>query len=136
MSDTLTFVAHRRPGLPSGDYEITATQTVSLDEAAPAGGGPYSATRTFHVAGDRFVLPPSAVRGVFPPDGGLGDHTNVLPHLILDRSTLPWERHPGGPADVPRPWLVLLLFSGAEQPEPKQVTLGALAAGPAYMPAP
>jgi hypothetical protein len=28
----------------------------------------------------------------FPPDGSLGEHSNVLPHIILNRSTLPWER--------------------------------------------
>jgi hypothetical protein len=130
MSDTITFVAHQRPGLPSGDYEITVTQRVSLDT------DPFPATRTFTVTGERFALPPAAVRGVFPPDGSLGDHTTVLPHLVLDRPTLPWERRPGGSDDVTGPWLVLLLFSGDERPEPTPVTRGTLTAGPAYIPAP
>src|SRR4051812_34263872 len=97
VPDRLTFLAHQRPSLPSGDYSITVAQRVSLEPK------PFTANRTFTVAGERFTLPPERIRAVFPPDGSLGDHTNVLPHIILDRSCLPWERTPGGPADVPRP---------------------------------
>src|SRR3954471_11924437 len=128
--DRLTFVAHQRPSLPDGDYSISVAQRVSLEAV------PFTADRTFTVAGERFALTPERIRAVFPPDGSLGDHTNVLPHVILDRSSLPWERTPGGPGDVPRPWLVLLLFSGDDIPPPEPVPLGELAAGPAYLPAP
>lgn len=130
VSGRLTFVAHQRPALPLGDYSITAKQTVSLDAQA------YTANRTFTVGGERFALPPAEIRAVFPPDGSLGDHTSVLPHIILERSSLPWERRPGGPDDAARPWLVLLLFSDADIPEQTTVALGDLAKGPAYMPAP
>jgi hypothetical protein len=126
MSETLSFIGYRQPRLPSGDYEISATQTISLD------GTPYSTQRTFSVAGERHTLPPTAVRAVFPPQGSLGDHTSVLPHVVLARSSLPWERSPG----VDGPWLVLLVFSGAEQPTPQTVKLSALAASAAYYPAP
>jgi hypothetical protein len=126
----LTFVAHQRPVLPSGDYSISAKQKVSLDTEA------FTANRTFTVAGERFALPPAEIRAVFPPDGSLGDHTSVLPHVILERSSLPWERRPGGPDDVARPWLVLLLFSDEEIPERTTVAIGELATGSAYIPAP
>lgn len=94
MSDTtapdrLTFVAYQRPALPNGDYSITAAQRVSLEPE------PFTANRTFTVAGERFTLPPERIRAVFPPDGSLGDHTSVLPHVLLERSSLPWERTPG-----------------------------------------
>ncbi|RCG31568.1 hypothetical protein DQ384_08320 [Sphaerisporangium album] len=125
----LTFVGHRRPVLPGGDYQIKVEQAISLDPAV------YEATRTFTVAGERFALPPAAGRAVFPPDGSLGDHENTLPHIILDRATLPWERVPGGPADAVRPWLVLLVFSGDERPTPVPATLGTLGGG-GYIPAP
>jgi hypothetical protein len=125
----LTFVGGLRPALTAGDYEISVAQKVSLE------GSPWGVKRSFQVAGERFSLPPTAVRAVFPPDGSLGDHTDVLPHVVLDRATLPWERLPGTGAES-FPWLVLLVFGGAEQPEQRTVTLGTLANGPATMPAP
>src|SRR5882672_9886536 len=105
----LTFVGHRKPVLPGGDYRIKVEQAVSLD------GLPFEAIRDFSVGGERFTLPPTAIRAVFPPEGSLGEHGNTLPHLILDRATLPWERSPDGLDDKARPWLVLLVFSGEER---------------------
>lgn len=122
----ITFVDHAIPVLPSGDYTITATQTTPLDAT------PFSAVRHFTVSGDRFVLRDGRVTALFPPDGSMGDHHSVLPHVVLDRPTLPWERKAG----VPGPWLVLLLFSEAERPTPAVVRLGDISAGPAYIPAP
>ena len=113
MSESMSFVAYRRPALPGGDYTVSATHTVSLDSA------PCKATKTFTVATERFTMPPTAIRSVFPPEGSLGDFAAVLPHIILDRPTLPWEREP-------EPWLAVLVFSGEEQPGPRTVTLADL----------
>jgi hypothetical protein len=127
----ITFTGYRRPSLESGDYEITVKQNVSLDSV------PFGVTRTFTVSGDRFTLRPQAVREVFPPDGSLGDHSNVLPHIVLDRPTLPWERDvrpDAAPSGDRPPWLALLVFSAGESPTPAVVTLGTLAAGPGLFP--
>jgi len=124
----ITFVDHARPALPSGNYTVTATQLIAVDSNS------YPATRTFTVSGDRFVLPPSRLTAVFPPDGSLGEYQNALPHVILDRPTLPWERSAGSPgADAP--WLAVLLFTEAERPSPQVVRLGDLTAGPGFFPA-
>ncbi|MDX2679999.1 hypothetical protein [Streptomyces soliscabiei] len=125
MADTVTFVDHSKPVLPPGQYEITTTQTITESPE------PFAATRQFTVSADRFSLPAARVTAVFPPDGSLGDHHNVLPHVVLDRPTLPWERSPG----VEGPWLALLLFSQSQRPDPKSVRLADLAVGPAYFPA-
>ena len=125
MAD-ITFVDQSVPVLPTGTYTISVTQTIPLSEA------PFTASRTFTVSGDRFALPEGRVVAQFPPPGSLGDHHSVLPHVVLDRPTLPWER----PAGVPGPWLVLLLFAEAERPEPSVVPLSALGSGPSYCPAP
>ena len=122
----IAFVDQSVPVLATGTYTISVTQTIPLSKDA------FTATRTFTVSGDRFALPQGRVAAQFPPPGSLGDHRNVLPHAVLDRPTLPWER----PAGVPGPWLVLLLFAEAERPEPFVVRLGALGSGPAYCPAP
>lgn len=129
------FLGYRHPALDGGDYEIRVEQTTDLQDDA------FTTTRTFTVAGERFTLAPNAVRATYPPDGSLGDCATVLPHIVLDRPTLPWERDPaaagGVPPDGPRPpWLAVLLFTEDERPEPRAVTLGELTAGPGTMPAP
>ena len=122
----IAFVDRSLPVLATGTYTISVNQTIPLSKDA------FTATRTFTVSGDRFTLPQGRVVAQFPPPGSLGDHRNVLPHVVLDRPTLPWERSAG----VPGPWLVLLVFAEAERPVPSVIKLGALGSGPAYCPAP
>ncbi|GAB3279510.1 hypothetical protein [Kineosporia babensis] len=137
MADNLTFVSFLRPSLPTGDYTIDVAQDLkSVEPSTLVDPTTFTTTRTFSVAGERFTLPPTMVRSVFPPDGGLGDYAEVLPHVVLDRPTLPWERPATAASPTAPPWLVLLVFSGDEQPELKTVTLGTLATGEAYIPAP
>ena len=57
--------------------------------------------------GSSFSLPPACIHSVFPPEGSLGDHSEVLPQIILNRSTLPWERS-AKDGDGDTPWLALL----------------------------
>ncbi|MFI0960708.1 hypothetical protein ACH4S8_04735 [Streptomyces sp. NPDC021080] len=131
--DRTLFVDYQAPSLGAGDYSIKVTQTISVDPK------PYTATRTFSVAGERFALPPTLVGAAFPPDGSLGDHSHVLPHLVLGRSSLPWERGPEAVRGqgAPLPWLALLLFAGNEQPEPQVMALSEATGGPdAYFPSP
>lgn len=71
-----------------------------------------SLNKTFQVAGERFQLKPQDIHSVFPPDHNLGEHSNVLPHIILNRSTLPWERKASD--DENTPWLALLVFDQEE----------------------
>lgn len=138
MADDLTFIGFRRPSLPLGDYTIDVTQAVT--NVAPSthvdAGTAFQTTRTFHVVGDRFTLPPTMVRSMFPPAGSLGEHSNVLPHAVLDRPTLPWERSATSPSATAPTWLALLVFSGEEQPSQKTVTLGTLATDGAAFPTP
>lgn len=132
--DRMGFTDYRVPALEPGDYQVTVTQTLGAADQA------YTATRTFSVAGERFALPPELVGAVFPPEGSLGDHSHVLPHMVLTRSSLPWERSPepagAAPGDSPLPWLALLLFAAEEQPEPQVVTLSEAGAQGAYFRAP
>jgi len=121
---TVQFIEYHQPALSSGDYEITVLQSVTIKGANV---GDFKAARNFTVAGERFELKPTDVESVFPPDGNLGEHSNVLPHIILNRSTLPWERAPemraGRTAQKGTgvPWLALLIFDEEDKPKPQTV---------------
>ena len=129
QAGAVDFIEYHKPGLTDGDYEITVTQVVrsngleTNDQRIP--NATFSAIRNFSVAGERFALKPTDIHSVFPPEGNLGQHSNVLPHVILNRSTLPWERRAeeavvGKKEELSNlPWLALLLFDEADKPQPK-----------------
>ncbi|HEY0035583.1 MAG TPA: hypothetical protein VGB66_02785 [Longimicrobium sp.] len=96
------------PGLKDGTYRVDFGQTVGAPGAAIA-----PASQTFVVQGPRYGLPPEDVHTMFPPAGTTGTFDGVLPHVVLTKRLLPWER------DVPMlgddvPWLALLAFGDGE----------------------
>lgn len=120
ISGKIEFLDYHIPALPSGEYEISLTQELDGKEYSPQGqelpgGFSLSTTKTqkFRVLGDPYNLKHDDLYAVFPPEGSLGDHANVLPHLILNRSTHPWEFH-ADDDDETTPWLVLLVFHEGE----------------------
>ena len=138
LSDGATVGAGGESGawwIVDGAVTYTVRRTGDSLTLAPP---PFSAKRRFYVASERFGLTPSTVSAMFPPNGSLGDHSNVLPHIILGRSSLPWERSPdgGSPDEAPTPssWLLLLLFDETEKPVPQVISLGDLHVGEAYFP--
>ena len=131
------FHTSHRPALQSGNYEIEVKEQIIITNP-PRGGNVGttasptelgSTTQRFAVTGERYSLKPADIEAVFPPEGSFGDYFNVFPHVVLNRSTLPWERvskqsSPG--ARDSKPWLALLLFNRTtdaqdEKPEAKQV---------------
>jgi hypothetical protein len=123
----VVFLDHHHPAMPPGQYTIEVQQDVSGPGIGP---DTIPARRRFTVAGDRFTLRPPDVYAVFPPDGSLGDHSDVLPHVVLTRSTVPWEYQAD---DGGTPWLAVLLFTEDEARtegyrEPRVTTLGELSA--------
>jgi hypothetical protein len=126
LADEVRFFQHHLPGLAAGDYEVVVEQEVTSSKITSQNR--FATTRTFSVAGDRFALKPADVAAVFPPAGSFGDHSNVLPHVLLHRSTLPWERRAvSGVHETP--WLALLLFYEGEAPTPEVVSLKDLRGG-------
>jgi hypothetical protein len=101
------FIDFHRPVLTDGDYLVTSTVTVKghtlKGQVQPS---PYEAAQKLRVGGPIHPLQPSDIVSVFPPEGSLGDHSTVLPHAMLTRPTLPWERLGDG---KDAPWLGLLL---------------------------
>lgn len=112
------------PPLPDGLYQLHVQTTVT--------GGPFllpGSDSFFSIEGPRFALPATDVSAVHPPRNAQGTFDQVLPHIVLGRRTLPWEREldpqqliPDPPPDPdemePRPldtraapWLALLVFT-------------------------
>jgi hypothetical protein len=128
-SGPLTFLTWDKPSIQAGDYTLTVEQQVfinSLIVSTTKTGdlAPTGTVLSFSIRGPRFNLDPQLIRSVFPPDKSLGEFSTVLPHLILNRTTLPWERTVDGTQD--QPWLALLLLDQSEGVEAKSITAGCL----------
>ncbi len=130
----IKFIQYHQPALESGEYHIKVEQTISDTKNRIPDGIKYNKELIFSVIGERFEpLTPQDIYAVFPPPKSLGDHSNVLPHITVNRSTLPWERYPGQ-TDENLTWLILLLFRDSDfeddddKPKLKTITLGELVA--------
>lgn len=102
------------PPLVSGTYKITTTQQLLWDKENI--NQSYTKDQEFSVSGPRFKLDPADIHSVFPPAAGNGDFTNVLPHIVLNKRTLPWERTTDDkpPENPPVPWMALLVLDETE----------------------
>lgn len=111
----ITFFESHRPALLDGDYQISVTQRLQIEADNVQEFQPANPTY-FTVAGPRFALRPSDISSVYPPPGASGDFEWTMPHVVLSRPTLPWERTADrsvDDTDAP-PWLVLLMFDDNE----------------------
>lgn len=93
------------PGLKDGTYRIDVSQSVS----AP-GASVTPVAQTFVVQGPRFAIEPADIHAQFPPNGASSVFETILPHVVLNKRLLPWERDIPGLADNV-PWLALLVFA-------------------------
>jgi hypothetical protein len=121
----IEFVQFHQPVLKDGDYTITVEQSVQITQDSGITSKAFESHSHFYVAGERFSFNPSLIYSVFPPEGSLGEHSNVLPHVILNRSTLPWERMADADSEE-TPWLALLLFDADDAVNTKIMKLSEL----------
>lgn len=122
------FLEFHKPVLNIGTYEITVTQTVTSSKIPSGEQHSFSQAATFHVNGEQFQIKPADLNMIFPAENSNGEHGNVLPHIILNRSTLPWER--SAVAGQSYSWLALLVFHEGEEEafQTNNVKLGQLKA--------
>lgn len=145
LSGNIIFYQHMIPPLSSssfgdasnaainGAYTLTVDQTVSsTDGKIPE--TTYQNKHDFIVQAPRFALTGN-ISSVYPPHTNSGEFSNVLPHVCLNRATLPWERSaqstskglPAAGSDQ-APWLgLLLLYETDPAVKVQQVTLQDLA---------
>ena len=126
----IQFIQNHKPELLAGTYEISIEQKVTIGNSAPQitignekkNQPPFTSSLIFVVQGNRFDLNPQDIHAVFPPAGSSGDHSNVLPHIVLKRSTLPWERNAQeGKKEVP--WLALILIYEGEMAQSEDIKI-------------
>ena len=126
----MKFIQACTPVLNDGEYRIRVDQVVDL---ATSGKEIPEKTQAFSVKGPRYALDPGTIDSMFPWGSKSGLYGNCLPHIILKRKTLPWERSifkdktavrmeaDAGPAEV-HPWLAVLTFDSKEAPNIEKKT--------------
>jgi hypothetical protein len=119
----MTIVAACRPDLAAGQYDVTVRQMVkrgdreiSTDAAeTPTTKPTFEKTSAFWVSAPRFTLASSEIYAMYPPPDAVGHFSDSLPHIVLRRRTLPWERRLTGTSERPAsPWLALLTLDADE----------------------
>lgn len=129
-ADNIEFEPFHQPALLDGEYILNVKQQVRIDDKYGWGPDQWSATPStqlqFSVAGPRFSLDPGLIQSQFPPPKSIGEYYNVLPNIILNRTTLPWERtidnSPPSKTQQPTPWMALLLFDRKNDGDAPTVT--------------
>jgi hypothetical protein len=102
----IQFYDNFQPALSSGDYVIEIEQTLKDDSLNQT----FKRSQDFVVSGNRFLLSMQAIQSVYPPIDGEGQFENILPQVILNTPSLPWE----GSEDGTTPRLALLVFEEDE----------------------
>ncbi|KAK4153610.1 hypothetical protein C8A00DRAFT_15188 [Chaetomidium leptoderma] len=102
------------PGLEAGLHHIDVEQDMVADGQSMK----QTTSHLFNVIGPRFALPDGALDSFYPPQGH-ADSAEVVPHMVFNDPTLPWERPASsvsGPDDATNtvPWLAVLLFTQDE----------------------
>lgn len=101
------------PAMKSGRHTLNVTQQVSGDEKLND-AQLKSETFSFSCEAAGLTLGEGEVYSTYPPQDSFGLFENILPHMVLRRKTLPWERTMEAD-DQNCPWLALLLFSEEEE---------------------
>ncbi|MEU7136322.1 hypothetical protein [Streptomyces sp. NPDC046261] len=116
---TVEFADSLVPQITAGRYTLTAHQTLTRNGARADEDGYLDppARQEIEVRAPRFTVQPEWIHGAYPTPGATGLYDDVLPHVTLDRPTLPWERDEGtAPGGARLPWLALLVLGEGELP--------------------
>lgn len=109
---------HFLPSMKAASYTLHTESTLKSGETG----------ETFHrevrdlefvVDAPRFTLvAQEEIRSCSPPHGGSADYRRILPHIVLDKRALPWERSfdslSASPNDRALPWMTLILLTTDE----------------------
>lgn len=110
MGEVIRFAQMCEPPLKAGDYRIQVEPVTNIDCKLT------STITDITVSTERFRLSPDQIYSVYPPREAVGSYSECLPHIVLNRRTLPWEKVllENQPS---MPWLALLVFDETEEIE-------------------
>ncbi len=117
-ANTIHFAGYHLPGLQAGRANLQATLDITLTASSLTDH--FASEMTVEISGPRFIFSPAEIYAVFPPRDSFGEWDNVLPHVELTPSTLPWQRQSGA-SDRTVPWLALILLHEDEWTDPSKV---------------
>ena len=115
LQGKLQFADFNLPYLEAGEYKVNVSHKIA--NGSDIENTNYKAEFKFAVKGERFKLQPTEISKRFPHANDTGSFTNVLPHISLTRSTLPWERCAGKEVNddtKKMSWLFLVLLTEEE----------------------
>lgn len=108
---SLAFYDNYLPSVKDGVYTINASLSIDGIDTGQSLTNPI--TQDFEVRGLQFSLPQTEVHSVFPPANGTSNYGQFLPHIVLNKRAIPWERN-FDPNDTSKPWVCLLVFAEGE----------------------
>ncbi|MFE2752260.1 hypothetical protein ACFXGA_09685 [Actinosynnema sp. NPDC059335] len=112
------------PAAVAGTYRVRVEQHVYNADGTEHTPALEGVTRAFDVRSIQVDIPEGTVHSRVPADGSTGFFDLVLPHISLNRTSLPWERELSRTEtpskrkrDTQRvPWVALLVFAEKELP--------------------
>ncbi|MFA6084297.1 hypothetical protein [Mucilaginibacter sp.] len=111
---TLKLQSFSRPPLTAGTYTVNAGMEVNSTGEQKVPANFNNIGLSFTITAPRFSLETALIHSVFPLAGSKGAYEAAMPHIILNRKTLPWECAVTNKDGDCRPWLYVLLLNEQE----------------------
>lgn len=120
------------PGLRAGSYTISVNQAITPDGNNPSVTKSVPSQQKFVVFSPKFTIPSDALYSVYPPENH-SVRPEVLPHVVFNDATVPWERYgsylaeknpPHDYAYNRVPWVACLPFTADELTLPPEALSG------------
>ena len=122
MEEEMKLISYIKPSVPNGTYTIHAAQSVTSPEACE-----FEEQERFTVAGHAFTLSAEEVFSTCQVHDESGEFGDMLPFLVLENRTFPWENRTCPEKNgVPVPWVALLVVAEGEDAEEKDMPVGEL----------
>lgn len=107
------------PALKEGHYEVEAAVDADVGEKIH-----FTEKKEIVVSSRRFRLLPDEIYSVYPPADGSGEYGGCIPHVVLNRDTIPWEREMFRDTEGKScPWMMLLLLAEGEDCRRQEMTI-------------
>jgi thiol-disulfide isomerase/thioredoxin len=103
---TIKYYDNYQPALKTGAYIIEVEQTLKSDDLKES----FNNSADLIINKETKSLTTQAIHSVYPPIDGQGNFDSVLPKIVLQDASLPWQNS----VDEKTPTLALLLFEVEE----------------------